>query len=137
PTGNSSPARRNVHAVDYKPLEVREPQVPCYVCGKKGSFYVEKLTAERRSRPPDEQRARRLCRRCYDVAVCHDRAAAPPLPGMIDLDLLLRHAPNIGKCPVCRCSPATYVSEATGVKLCEACYVREVQRQCRASGVVV
>jgi hypothetical protein len=45
---------------------------------------------------------------------------------MIDLDLLLRHAPNIGKCPVCRCSPATYVSEATGVKLCEACYVREV-----------
>ncbi len=137
PTGNSSPARRKVHAVDYKPLEVREPQVPCSVCGKKGSFYVEKLTAERRSRPPDEQRARRLCRRCYDAAVCHDRAAAPPLPGMIDLALLLRHAPNIGKCPVCRCSPATYVSEATGVKLCEACYVREVQRQCRASGVVV
>ena len=126
-----------IRAVDFKPLEVPEPHVPCDCCGKKGSWYVEKLTAERKARPKDKQEARKLCRKCYDAAVRHDRAAAPPLPGMIDIAMMERHSPNIGKCSVCNLSGATYLNEESGVKLCEHCHEREVQRQYRQTGVPV
>ncbi|MCX6688747.1 MAG: hypothetical protein NTZ39_03495 [Methanoregula sp.] len=59
---------RQIHATDYNPLECPEPHVPCFSCGKKGSWCVEKLTAERRSRLKDEWAARRVCRKCYDAA---------------------------------------------------------------------
>ncbi len=126
-----------IHAVDYKRLLCPEPHVPCFSCGKNGSWYVEKLTAERKARPKDEQAARRVCRKCYDAAVRRDRAASPPLPGVIDLVGMERHAPNIGKCSVCNLGAATYLAEQSGVKLCEACHSREVQRQCHKPEVPV
>ena len=126
-----------IHAVDYKRLLCPEPQVPCYACQKKGSWYVEKLTAERKARPKDEQAARRVCRKCYDAAVRRDRAASPPLPDVIDLVGMERHAPNIGNCSVCNLGAATYLAEQSGVKLCEACHSRELQRQCHLSEVPI
>lgn len=90
----------NIHATDYKSLNFPEPHVPCYCCGKKGSWYVEKLTVERKARLKDDQAARRVCRKCYDAAVRRNHAAAPPLPSMIDLPDMERHSPNIGKCLV-------------------------------------
>jgi len=125
----------HIHATDYKPLDVPEPRVPCHCCGKKGSRYVEKLTAERKARPKDKQEARKLCRKCYDAAAQRDHAAVSPLPGMIDLVGMERHSPNIGKCSVCNLGSATYLNEETGVKLCEHCHEREVQRQCSSSEV--
>ncbi len=119
-----------IHATEYKPLDVPEPHIPCFVCGKKGSWYGEKLTTERRARPKDKQIARRVCRKCYDAVVRKDRAAAPPLPGVIDLLGMERHAPDIGKCSVCNLKAATYLNKESGVKLCEHCHDREVHRQC-------
>jgi len=127
----------HIRATDYKSLECPEPHVPCFSCGKKGSWYVEKLTAERRARPKDDQAARRLCRKCYDAAGSRNRASAPPLPGVIDLAGMERHAANIGKCPVCNLSAATYLDPGSGLKLCKACHSREVQRQCHTKGVPV
>ncbi len=124
-----------IHAVDYKRLDIPEPHTPCHCCGRKSSWYVEKLTAARKVRPKNEQGARRLCRKCYDAAVRRDCAAVPPLPGMIDLVGMERHSPNIGKCSVCDLGSATYLNEETGVKLCEQCHTREVQRQCSSSEV--
>ena len=129
--------RRKIHAVDYKLLAIPEPHAPCFACGKKGSGYVEKLTAERRARPKDEQAARRLCRKCYDAAVRRDRAAAPPLPGVINLGNLERCSGTLGKCSVCNLSSAVYFDRATGTKLCKACHSREVQRQGYTTGVPV
>jgi len=37
-----------IHATDYKPPDVPELHVACYCYGKKGSRYVEKLTAEQK-----------------------------------------------------------------------------------------
>ncbi|MCX6689860.1 MAG: hypothetical protein NTZ39_09280 [Methanoregula sp.] len=128
---------RTIRAHDYKPLDIPEPHASCFSCGKKGSWYVEKLTAERRARPKDDQAARRVCRKCYDAAVRRDRAAAPPLPGVIDLSDMERHAANIGKCSVCNLGSATYFNKETGVKICEQCHTREVQRQCHKTGVPV
>ncbi|GAB6286459.1 MAG: hypothetical protein STSR0009_26600 [Methanoregula sp.] len=130
PTTVTITERQPIHATDYKRLLCPEPHVPCFSCGKNGSWYVEKLTAERKARPKDEQAARRVCRKCYDAAVRRDRAASPPLPGVIDLAGIKRHSPNIGKCSVCNLGAATYLSESSGVKLCEQCHSREVQRQC-------
>jgi hypothetical protein len=129
------PAHLKIHATEYKPLDIPEPHVHCHCCGKKGSWYVEKLTAERRARPKDKQSARRVCWKCYDAAVRRDRASAPPLPGMIDLVGMERHYPNIGKCSVCDLGSAIYLNEETGVKLCEACHAREVHRQFSPEGV--
>ena len=35
---------RTIRARDYKKLEPPESKTPCYACGKKGSWYVEKFT---------------------------------------------------------------------------------------------
>ena len=129
--------RLKIRAADYKPLECPEPHVPCYSCGKKGSWYVEKLTAERRARSKDEKDARRVCRKCYDIAVRRDRAAAPPLPGVINLDTLEQCSGTLGKCTVCNLSGAVFLDRDTGTKLCKACHSREVQRQCCQTGVSV
>ena len=51
-----------IHSTDYKQLDIPEPHISCFSCGKKGSWYVEKLTAKRRTRPKDKQAARRVCR---------------------------------------------------------------------------
>ncbi len=130
PAGELMAVGVKIHAVDYKRLDIPESHTPCHCCGRKGSWYVEKLTTARKARPKDEQAARRLCRKCYDAIVRKDRAAAPPLPGVIDLLGMKRHAPDIGKCSVCNLKAATYLNEMSGVKLCEACHSREVHRQC-------
>ena len=72
---------RAIRAGDYKKLEPPEPKTACYACGKKGSWYVEKFTAERRARPKDQQDARRICRSCYNEAVKAEQMASVPLPG--------------------------------------------------------
>jgi hypothetical protein len=135
PAGELMAVGVKIRAADYKRLDIPEPRAVCYCCGKRGSWYVEKLTAERRARPKDAQDARRICRKCYDGAVHRDRAAAPPLPGVIDLAKMERHAPNIGKCTVCNLSPAVYYDPETDTKLCEQCREREIRRQVTQSEV--
>jgi len=56
---------------------------------------------------------------------------------VIDLAGMERHAANIGKCPVCNLSAATYLDPGIGLKLCKACHSREAQRQSHQTGVVV
>ena len=70
-----------IKARDYKKLDPPESKTPCYACGKKGSWYVEKYTTERRARPKDRQEARRICRSCYNEAVKAEQTASVPLPG--------------------------------------------------------
>jgi len=76
---------RTIRARDYKPLEIPEPQTPCYACGKRGAWYVEKFTAERRARPKDQQDARRVCRSCYKAQVKAEQEALVPPPGTFDM----------------------------------------------------
>lgn len=78
---SAAKSRKPVNARHYKPLELPEPKTACYACGKKGSWYVEKLTAERKARPKDQQDAHRICRACYKAAVKDAQMAAVLLPG--------------------------------------------------------
>jgi len=115
---------RRISARDYKRLDVPE-RTPCYVCGRKDTRYVEKLTPERKSRPKGEQTARRICRHCYQEAVDRERASAPPLPGVIDTSNMERVNVSIGRCSVCDLEPAVWLDRQSGVRLCEVCYGRE------------
>ena len=121
--------RRFIKATDYKKLEIPEGRTPCYCCGHKGAWYVEKLTPARKARPKEEQDARRICRRCYHAAVERTRAESPPLPGTIPLSSMQRISSSIGRCSVCDLASAVYLDRETGVRLCEACYSREAMRQ--------
>ncbi|MFA4826138.1 MAG: hypothetical protein WC593_13380 [Methanoregula sp.] len=80
PAVNKGPPR-SIKASDYKKLDLPEPNTPCYVCGKNGSRYNEKYTKERRSRPKDQQRARRICKECYVKAVVAEQAASVSIIG--------------------------------------------------------
>ncbi|MCX6688323.1 MAG: hypothetical protein NTZ39_01270 [Methanoregula sp.] len=73
-----------IHATGYKPLDIPEPRTPCYCCGKTGSGYSERLTAEGKVRPKDQQGTH-----LYPVS-------APPLPGVIDLTATEWHAFGYG-----------------------------------------
>jgi hypothetical protein len=127
---------RPVRAKDYKKLEVPEPKTPCGSCGKKGSWYVEKLTAERRARPKDKQQARRICRSCYNEAVKDEQTASVPLPGAVDVSRCSRVTADVGKCSVCGVAKAVWHDRDAGVKLCEHCYGRGLRKEAEESGIV-
>ena len=121
--------RRSIKAADYKKLEIPEGRTICYCCGGKGALYVEKLTAERKARPEDQQEARRICKVCYLAAAQKKRTESPPLPGIISLVSMERISSSVGRCSVCDLAPAVYLDRGTGVRLCEACYSREAVQQ--------
>ena len=127
---------RHVRARDYKKLEIPEPRTLCWSCGKKGSWYVEKYTAERRARPKDQQVARRLCRSCYNEAVKEEQTASVPLPGTVEISRCARVTADIGKCSICKIAKAVWFDRETGVKLCEHCYARGLRKEAGESGVV-
>ena len=127
---------RPIRARDYKKLEIPEPKTPCWSCGKKGSWYVEKLTAERRARPKDQQTARRICRSCFNEAVKAEQTASVPLPGTVDVSRCSRVTADVGKCSVCGIAKAVWIDREAGVKLCEHCYGRGVREDAREAGVV-
>ncbi|WP_321504649.1 hypothetical protein [uncultured Methanoregula sp.] len=127
---------RSIKARDYKILEIPEPKTPCYACGKKGSRYVEKFTAERRARPKDRQEARRVCRLCYNEAMKAEQMASVPLPGTVDISRCTRVTADVGKCSVCGVAKAAWIDREAGVKLCEHCYGRGVREDAREAGVV-
>ena len=89
----------------------------CSVCGKKGSSYVEKFTAERKARPKDQQDARRICKACYKAAVKAEQEASVPLPGTVDVSRCERVTAAIGKCSVCGLVKAEWIDREAGVKL--------------------
>ena len=105
-------------------------------CGKKGSWYVEKFTAERRARPKDQQDARRICRSCYNEAMKAEQMASVPLPGTVDVSRCTRVTADVGKCSVCGIAKAVWIDREAGVKLCEHCYGRGVREDAREAGVV-
>ncbi len=127
PAGNDE-RPRTIRVADYKPLDFPELGTPCYVCGKKGSWFVEKLTAERRARPRDQQDARRICRSCHDAAVKAEQSARQPLPGTVDVSRCTRLTVEVGKCSICGLEKAVWADPSdVGVHLCEHCYGREVR----------
>ena len=127
---------RSIRAADYKKLEPSEPKTVCYTCGKKGSWFIEKFTKERRARPKDQQDARRVCRSCYTEAVKAEQMAAVPLPGTVDVSRCSRVTADVGKCSVCGIAKAVWIDREAGVKLCEHCYGRGLRESAREAGVV-
>ena len=111
-------------ASDFKKLDVIEKGL-CIACGgKKYLPHIEKLTERRRKLPPTEE-PWYLCRECYEEAVRRERASAPPLPGLIDVNRLERVTSQIGKCSVCGLEKATWRDKEQGIAVCEGCWERE------------
>ena len=126
---------QTIRVADYKPLEIPEPGTSCYVCGKKGSWFVEKLTTERRARPRDQQDARRICRSCHTAALKAEQSARQPLPGTVDVSRCTRLTVDVGKCSICGLEKAVWAdSSDVGIHLCEHCYGREVRARSLSSG---
>jgi len=122
---------RAINVADYKPLDPPEPQTSCYVCGKRSAWFVEKLTAERKARPKNQQEARRVCRSCFQAAVKAEQMAKQPLPGTLDISKCVRITNEVGACSVCGLEKAAWADRTdSGVKLCEHCYGREVREHC-------
>lgn len=116
-TGNPT-ERRTILSTDYKKLAYTESRTICYSCGRRGAWYVEKLTSGRRARSKDQQEARRICKACFNAAVQKKRTESPPLPGTILLASMHRITNSIGRCSVCDLAPAVYLDRETEVRLC-------------------
>jgi hypothetical protein len=124
PAANKHPLR-SIRAKDYKKLDTPEPKTVCFVCGKKGAWFVEKFTKERRARKKEDQDARRLCRSCHAAAVKAEQGAAVLLPGTVDVSRMERVTADLGKCPVCGVAKVEWIDREAGVMLCGRCYARE------------
>ena len=115
---------RPIRARDYKKLEIPEPKTPCHSCGKKGSWYVEKFTAERRARPKGRAGSP------ADLPHVLQRGGKSGADGIGPAARgrggfpVRRVTADIGKCSVCGIAKAVWLDRETGVKLCEHCYGR-------------
>ncbi len=127
---------RTIRARDYKTLNPPELKTLCFACRRRGSWYVEKLTPYRNSRPKEQQDARRICKACYKEAVRAEQMASVPLPGTFDTSRCSRVTADIGKCSVCGIAKAMWIDREAGVKLCEHCYGRGVREEGLREGVV-
>ena len=130
---------------------------PCTVCSTKPSLYREKwfygLTERRRflaevadvsaereqarfgplpAPAPFEWKPRWLCARCYGAAVAREQAKLAPLPGTVDLAAMERITASVGRCTLCGLATVAWAGD--GVRLCEACYGREMQRRVETGG---
>ncbi|MDO8871475.1 MAG: hypothetical protein Q7V05_01930 [Methanoregula sp.] len=116
-TAPAAKQERTIRANDYKKLDSSEPKTACYVCGRKGSWFIEKYTHERRARSKDQQDARRVCRSCYNDAVKAEQMASVPLPGTVVVSRCERVTADVGKCSVCELVRAKWIDREAGVKL--------------------
>jgi hypothetical protein len=91
----------------------------CAVCGRKPSHFREKWFHGITER-------RRLCQRCYGATAGREQAKVSPLPGTVDLSAMRRVGAEVGRCALCDLAPATW--SGGGVRLCDACFQREVRR---------
>ncbi len=121
-----SGARPKINARDFKPLDIPE-KTSCYVCGGTWSFYVEKLTEERRGR--EDKTARRICKTCFQSAKKRAQRHATILPGTFDVTRMERLKATLGRCTICELDKAAYIDRGTDTKLCEYCYQRAMQGQ--------
>ncbi|MBP1929152.1 hypothetical protein J2741_001699 [Methanolinea mesophila] len=126
PGNHSAPGTRNhLKASDFKKLDIIR-RGTCAGCnGKKYLAYIEKLT-ERRKSLPARAEPWYLCKDCYEDAVRRERASAPPLPGLIDIDRLERISTDLGRCTICGLEKAEWIDRERGVKVCEGCWEREM-----------
>ncbi|MDP3396467.1 MAG: hypothetical protein Q8S57_07375 [Methanoregula sp.] len=135
-TPSAAKQNTSIRAHDYKILNSPELKTACYVCGRKGSWFIEKYTNERRARSKDKQEARRVCRSCYNDAVKVEQMALVPLSGTVVVSRCERVTADVGKCSVCGLVKAEWIDREAGVKLCEHCYGRGVRECVREAGVV-
>ena len=127
PVAEKPEPARSIDVRDYKKLRSSEPKTACYVCGRKGSWFIGKYTNECRARSKDQQGARRVCRSCFNDAVKVEQMALVPLPGMVVVSRCERVTADVGKCSVCGLVRAEWIDREVGVKLCEHCYGRGVR----------
>jgi hypothetical protein len=113
-TPSAAKQEHTIRAHDYKILNSSEPKTACYVCGRKGSWYIEKYTNERRARSKDKQEARRVCRSCFNDAVKFEQMAPVPLPGILVVSRCSRLAVDVGKCSVCGLVRAEWIDRDAG-----------------------
>jgi len=135
-TPSAATRSRSIKARDYKKLEQPETRTACYVCSKRGSWYVEKFTTDRRARPKDQQDARRVCRSCYNAAVRLEQESVVILPGLFNVARCERVSSSVGKCSICGVVKADWIDREDGTILCEHCYIRGVRENSRGIGVV-
>ncbi|OPY48326.1 MAG: hypothetical protein A4E42_00099 [Methanoregulaceae archaeon PtaU1.Bin222] len=111
---------------DFKKLDIIKKDL-CVSCRRKTYLsYIEKLT-DRRKKLPATEEPWYLCKECYQEMVGRERSAAPPLPGLIDVDRLERVTVDIGRCTICGLEKAVWRDKMRGVALCEGCWGREVR----------
>jgi hypothetical protein len=134
PVAEKPEPARSIDVRDYKKLNSSEPKTACYVCGRKGTWFIEKYTNVRRPRSKDQQDARRVCRSGYNYAVKAEQMALVPLPGMVDVSRCERVTADVGKCSVCGLVKAEWI-DREGVMLCEHCYGRGMRKSEREAGV--
>ncbi len=110
--------------LDFKKLDIIM-RGTCDVCrAKKYLFYIEKLTERRKKLPPTDK-PYYLCKECYQEAVQRERASAPSLPRLIDVNTLEQVTVDIGRCSLCGLEKAEWIDRGSGVAVCEGCWGRE------------
>ena len=64
--------------------------------------------------------------------MAREQAKLAPLPGTVDLATMERITASVGRCTLCGLATVAWAGD--GVRLCEACYGREMQRRVETGG---
>ncbi|MFH0967675.1 MAG: hypothetical protein V1862_08345 [Methanobacteriota archaeon] len=124
---NPDPAARaaspSIDPGDYIAWEGWPQKKPCTICGRKYTYYQERMTSKRLAGPPRPNRM--LCTGCYEAARVREVLSVWTIPGVIDPDTTQYYSSLTGRCTVCRAGFSVWSDPRQQTHLCEICSQRE------------
>ena len=91
---------------------------PCAVCGHRWVHYLDRSGTD-----PEKK----LCRKCFSRLVAKETMSFTTLPGVVEVDYLVRVHADVGRCKVCGQGRIEWIDKERGVYLCELCRDREMK----------
>lgn len=120
-------SHKDIKSRDYAVVKEGAGIGPCAVCGKKTIHYVERVTQERKAKPPRD--SRKICKTCYDEIRQREADTYRALPGTLNTTGMRRWNTYIGKCHLCNLQEISWYNAEEHVGLCDSCYHREHTRK--------
>ena len=112
-----------INPAEFRPVDGWPEKEPCIVCGRRSTTYREKSQKKRPGEKPEPPRM--LCSSCFQQARQRTSSTFRMIPGLVDIDRMVKITYPAGRCQVCDTQVASYSDPESRIQVCETCYQRE------------
>jgi len=112
-----------INPAEFRPVDGWPEKEPCIVCRRRSTTYREKSQKKRPGEKPEPPRM--LCSSCFRQARQRTSSTFRMIPGLVDVNRMVKITYPAGRCQVCNTQVASYSDPESRIQICETCYQRE------------